>query len=127
MEKFWVMVYKDTNQVRAFFPGGGIDISDDDSDWKLYKDAPKYDYITKGKNYLYYNPDTKAYYKSNEGKFEDIRVKRDQLLKDSDYTQLSDSTYPSTQDAWKTYRQQLRDITKGVTDPDTIVFPEEPK
>ena len=56
-----------------------------------------------------------------------VRNKRNTLLTNSDYTQLADSTYPSTQDAWKTYRQQLRDITKGVTDPDTIVFPEEPK
>tara|TARA_Y100000766_G_scaffold35437_1_gene25244 strand:- start:7634 stop:7963 length:330 start_codon:yes stop_codon:yes gene_type:complete len=70
-----------------------------------------------------YDFETKKFHKS----FNNIREQRDQLLKDSDYTQLPDSTYPSTQDAWKTYRQQLRDITKGVTDPDTIVFPEEPK
>tara|TARA_B100000927_G_scaffold72412_1_gene57589 strand:+ start:1739 stop:2092 length:354 start_codon:yes stop_codon:yes gene_type:complete len=74
-----------------------------------------------------YDPVNKNFFKGNDYKFKSIRIKRDQLLKDSDYTQLSDSTYPSTQDAWKTYRQQLRDITKGVTDPDTIVFPEEPK
>jgi len=74
-----------------------------------------------------YDKSNKTFSKSNNLKFNDIRIKRDQLLKDSDYTQLPDSTYPSTQDAWKTYRQQLRDITKGVTDPDTIVFPEEPK
>lgn len=70
-----------------------------------------------------YDFETKKFHKS----FNNIREQRDQLLKDSDYTQLPDSTYPSTQEAWKTYRQQLRDITKGVTDPDTIVFPEEPK
>ena len=71
----------------------------------------------------FYDFKTKKFHKT----FNMIREQRDQLLKDSDYTQLPDSTYPSTQDAWKTYRQQLRDITKGVTDPDTIVFPEEPK
>ena len=70
-----------------------------------------------------YDFKTKKFHKS----FDNIREQRDQLLKDSDYTQLPDSTYVSTQEAWKTYRQQLRDITKGVTDPDTIVFPEEPK
>jgi len=74
-----------------------------------------------------YNFDTKKFYQTNEAKFTEIRNQRDILLTNSDYTQLSDSTYPSTQDAWKTYRQQLRDITKGVTDPDTITFPEEPK
>tara|TARA_R110000751_G_scaffold210946_9_gene314577 strand:+ start:493 stop:849 length:357 start_codon:yes stop_codon:yes gene_type:complete len=76
---------------------------------------------------LEYDPSTKTFIKSNRVKFKEIRNKRDELLSAADYTQLSDSTYPSTQDAWKTYRQQLRDITKGVTDPDTIVFPEEPK
>ena len=74
-----------------------------------------------------YNPSDKSYRKSDELKFKDIRKKRNLLLSESDFTQLDDSTYPSTKDAWKTYRQQLRDITKGVTDPDTIVFPEEPK
>ena len=74
-----------------------------------------------------YNSDTKTITKPDSIKFTEIRNKRNTLLINSDYTQLSDSTYPSTQDAWKTYRQQLRDITKGVTDPDTIVFPEEPK
>lgn len=74
-----------------------------------------------------YNFDTKTFLKSNEKLFKEVREKRNILLINSDYTQLPDSTYPSTQDAWKIYRQQLRDITKGVTDPDTITFPEEPK
>jgi hypothetical protein len=75
----------------------------------------------------YYDENKNTLNKTKELKFKDIREQRDILLSYSDYTQLPDSTYPSTQDAWKTYRQQLRDITKGVTDPDTIVFPEEPK
>ncbi len=74
-----------------------------------------------------YNSDTKTITIPDSIKFKEIRNQRNILLTNSDYTQLSDSTYSSTQDAWKTYRQQLRDITKGVTDPDTIVFPEEPK
>lgn len=55
------------------------------------------------------------------------RLERNELLTKSDYTQFTDSTHPGTKEEWKTYRQQLRDITKGVTDPDKIVFPEEPK
>ena len=74
-----------------------------------------------------YNFETKKFSIRDYYKWDAVRKKRNLLLSDSDYTQLDDSTYPSTQDAWKTYRQQLRDITKGVTDPDTIVFPEEPK
>jgi len=76
---------------------------------------------------LEYDSSNKIFVKSNKTEFSKIRVKRDLLLSQSDYTQLYDSTYPNTQDAWKTYRQKLRDITKGVTDPDKIVFPEEPK
>ncbi len=76
---------------------------------------------------LEYEPSTKSFIRSSRVKFKEVREKRDRLLSSTDYTQLDDSTYPSTKDAWKTYRQQLRDITKGVTDPDKIVFPEEPK
>ena len=60
-------------------------------------------------------------------KFLTKRRERNELLTKSDYTQFTDSTHPGTKEECKTYRQQLRDITKGVTDPDKIVFPEEPK
>tara|TARA_R100000781_G_C4040310_1_gene113737 strand:+ start:358 stop:702 length:345 start_codon:yes stop_codon:yes gene_type:complete len=74
-----------------------------------------------------YDSSTKKFSKGNDEKFKEVRSKRDKLLNECDYTQLDDSTYAGTKDEWKTYRQTLRDITKGVTDPDTIVFPEEPK
>tara|TARA_R100000963_G_C4645957_1_gene110447 strand:- start:160 stop:513 length:354 start_codon:yes stop_codon:yes gene_type:complete len=113
-------VYKDTNIVQCVFFGAEVD--EVPSSVIFVTGAPED--IEAG---WIYDPSNKTFSKSNALKFDDIRAKRDQLLKDSDYTQLDDSTYPSTQDAWKTYRQELRDITKGVTDPDTIVFPEEPK
>ena len=37
-----------------------------------------------------------------------VRAKRDQLLKDSDWTQLPDT--PADKEAWATYRQALRDL-----------------
>ena len=74
-----------------------------------------------------YDSSTKKFSKGNDEKFKEVRSKRDRLLNECDYTQLDDSTYAGTKDEWKTYRQTLRDITKGVTDPDKIVFPEEPK
>ena len=40
-----------------------------------------------------------------------LRQKRDNLLKETDYYALSDVTMS---DAWKTYRQELRDITEGI-------------
>ena len=53
----------------------------------------------------------------------DVRMKRDKLLVDSDFSQLDDS--PKDKVAWKTYRQALRDITNVAT-PDLVVWPSEP-
>jgi len=44
------------------------------------------------------------------------RLMRDQLLKDSDWTQLPDVPL-STKEAWATYRQALRDLTDHVNWP----------
>jgi hypothetical protein len=52
-----------------------------------------------------------------------IRSQRNQMLKDSDWTQLSDS--PVDKQTWATYRQELRDITKQ-TDPFNIIWPNDP-
>lgn len=74
-----------------------------------------------------YDVDTDTFTKNIVYKFKLKRIERDELLSNSDYTQFADSTHKGTKEEWKTYRQKLRDITKGVTDPDKIVFPEEPK
>jgi len=52
-----------------------------------------------------------------------VRSQRNQLLKDSDWTQIADSTADKT--AWATYRQALRDFTLQ-TDPFAIVWPDQP-
>ena len=57
---------------------------------------------------------------------EDLRAKRNNLLKDTDYLALSDNTL-STDMA--TYRQSLRDLTEGLTtvaDVEAVVFPTKP-
>lgn len=47
-----------------------------------------------------------------------LRAKRNQLLKDSDYTVLQDSTLtPAKKSEWMTYRTALRNLTQGL---DTI-------
>jgi hypothetical protein len=51
-----------------------------------------------------------------------VRTQRNQMLKDSDWTQLSDSPVDKT--AWATYRQALRDITTQ-PDPFNIVWPKQ--
>jgi hypothetical protein len=53
-----------------------------------------------------------------------VRNSRTQMLKDSDWTQISDSTADKA--AWATYRQALRDITAQAGFPWTIDWPEQP-
>jgi hypothetical protein len=52
-----------------------------------------------------------------------IRVERNRLLTETDWTQLKDV---NTDKDWPAYRQALRDITKGVTDPTKVVWPKAP-
>lgn len=52
------------------------------------------------------------------------RTKRNQLLTDSDWTQLPDA--PVDASAWATYRQALRDITDQEGFPTDITWPVEP-
>jgi len=55
--------------------------------------------------------------------------RRNQLLYYSDFTQLADvaeSMLPEVRQAWRTYRQALRDITKQAGFPQEIRWPEKP-
>ena len=53
-----------------------------------------------------------------------VRNQRTEKLKDSDWTQIADSTADKT--AWATYRQALRDITDQAGFPWTITWPDAP-
>ena len=56
----------------------------------------------------------------------DLRSKRNQLLIDTDFHALSDNTMSSDM---TTYRQELRDITEGITtveQANAVVFPTKP-
>ena len=58
---------------------------------------------------------------------EELRVKRNNLLAQTDYLALSDQTMSAEM---TTYRQTLRDITNGLTtvaDVEAVVFPERPE
>lgn len=48
-----------------------------------------------------------------------IRGQRNQLLKDSDWTQIADCTIPKKAE-WTTYRQTLRDLPSTITEPRTF-------
>lgn len=57
-----------------------------------------------------------------------IKNYRNQALLASDWTQLPDVTLSNQKvEAWKQYRQELRDMLKQNDDPKLIVFPEPPK
>tara|TARA_B100000902_G_C26400068_1_gene477358 strand:+ start:16 stop:351 length:336 start_codon:yes stop_codon:yes gene_type:complete len=56
----------------------------------------------------------------------DLRSKRNRLLKDTDFHALSDNTMSADM---TTYRQELRDITNGITtveQANAVVFPTKP-
>ena len=66
----------------------------------------------------------------NDGAFDramaDLRQRRDSLLKDTDYLALSDNTLSADM---TTYRQDLRDITDGlstVEDVNAVTWPTKP-
>ena len=57
----------------------------------------------------------------------DIRAERDQLLRASDFTRLSDAPFSTAKKAqWKTYRQQLRDLPEAYDNASDVVWPESP-
>jgi len=60
-------------------------------------------------------------------KMQDIRQQRNRLLADTDYLALSDNTLSAEM---TTYRQELRDITEGVTtleQANAVTFPTKPE
>ena len=54
-----------------------------------------------------------------------VRSQRDQILSRSDWTQIPDVP-EAIQSAWKTYRQQLRDIPENFTDMKSLTWPTQP-
>ena len=52
----------------------------------------------------------------------EVRARRNRLLAESDWRGMSDLTMS---DAWKTYRQALRDVG-GQADPSNIIWPDAP-
>lgn len=56
---------------------------------------------------------------------EQARIERNQLLADSDWTQVADA--PVNKEEWKAYRQNLRDITNQDDFPWSIAWPSLPE
>lgn len=56
-----------------------------------------------------------------EKKWNQVRQKRNNLLKNCDWTQLNDS--PVDKVIWSNYRETLRNIPQDFSDPDSVVWP----
>ncbi len=59
--------------------------------------------------------------------WEQIRAKRDALLKDSDWSVAGDATPKPSKEAWLTYRQALRDVPATFKTPEEVVWPTKPE
>jgi len=58
----------------------------------------------------------------------EVRIKRDRLLTDTDWVVTKASeTDDSVPTEWKTYRQALRDITEQSGFPDNVIWPPRPE
>ena len=61
----------------------------------------------------------------NEWLIERMKLERNRLLAQSDWTQAADNPI-SNKAAWATWRQPLRDCPATWTPADTVTFPDEP-
>lgn len=62
--------------------------------------------------------------KKIKNKWSMVRNKRNILLRECDWTQLSDAPVNNSQ--WTQYRQLLREIPQTFSDPDSVVWPTKP-
>ena len=56
--------------------------------------------------------------------WDELRAQRNDLLTDSDWTQVQDAT--ANPDDWTAYRQELRDLPQTTEDPAAVEWPEAP-
>lgn len=81
--------------------------------------------VTSGWRYIN-NELLPPYAPTTEDKLNNIRIIKNKLLLDSDWTQLPDiSLTPEKVAEWRVYRQTLRDFTT-TCDPDNPVWPSQP-
>jgi hypothetical protein len=59
------------------------------------------------------------------GGFVELRMVRDSLLAQSDWTQIADVALDNAA-AWRTYRQALRDLPANTSDPENPTWPNKP-
>ena len=63
----------------------------------------------------------------NKMEWSAVRAKRDGLISSTDWTQMTDTPLTAEKvEAFKVYRQQLRDLPQTVKNPDDVIWPEKP-
>lgn len=104
---YWQTTNKPSQGILEGYPAGTVEIP--------LRPAGRFDWD--GFKWVELPPDLEADSK-------DVRVKRDRLLKKTDWTQVADA--PVDQAAWAAYRQALRDVTTQAGFPNTVVWPVAP-
>lgn len=109
------------------------EVLEEEEGYLRYRDVPHPTLEGQTVREIYVHPDLKSLGESdkiiafNEKKWSDMRRKRDQLLKDTDFTQLSDCPLSSSvKAAYVSYRQALRDLPETIEDIDNFTWPEKP-
>lgn len=63
----------------------------------------------------------------NDAKWQKIRLKREPLMNETDWTQMPDAPLtPEKKKEFVYYRQKLRDIPNSYSYPDDVIWPEKP-
>jgi len=93
-------------------------------DGKRYEYGPPYSYSTE-EDCVYgtWNEVPESFFTEQKAEF--VRSERDDLLKQSDWTQVADA--PVDAEAWAVYRQALRDVPQQSGFPEEINWPEAPE
>lgn len=65
-------------------------------------------------------------YTAPKASWDEVKSKRDQLLRETDWVGLKDVTV-TNEKAWLKYRQDLRDIPQKFSDPSKVVWPTKPE
>jgi len=102
---------------------------EDNTDWdECYVDLSTLTLVKINKRPSYYhtlNMETKQWEVDPVLSARHIRLERDRLLQDTDWTQNSDVP-EATKSLYTTYRQQLRDITDQESFPESVTWPVAP-
>lgn len=95
-------------------PIGAIELSQDQIESVRTAMAVGKRIIKKGTRFEILDPTADSYWAQ-------LRMRRNQLLMQSDWTQLADAPVDAT--AWATYRQELRDLPSTTADPTAVTWP----